>query len=133
MKKIITAITTILLVLSFSACTQNSQMKTNQYQRNETVGRIPNPNTVTGRKTDVHNLGSATNTMSKTASQVPGVQKATVFTNGGTAYVRIMVDKNVTSGDQINKVRQAVSSAVKKKMPRFNVKVYVGKIKATNK
>lgn len=133
MKKIAIAIVTILLALSFSACTQNQQMKTNQYQKNESVGRIPNPNTVTGRKTDVHNLGSATNTMSKAATQVPGVQRATVFTNGGTAYVRIMVDNNVKTGDQINKVRQAVSNAVKQKMPRFNVKVYIGKIKATNK
>lgn len=127
MKKL-TFVLVSLIILSFlTACTNNDQARMNSYSTNEQLDSVPNPNMVTGRSTDVHNLGKATNAMSVAARSVPGVQRATVYTNGGTAYVRLTLTNTVKTTQQINEVKNQVYTKVKKKMPRFDVRVYASK------
>lgn len=131
MKKITLVIVAICTLLSLSACTKSGQTKINSYNPNETIGSVPNPNMVTGKNTDVHRLGTASDTMARVASQVPGVQRATVFTNGGTAYVRVTLDGNVKTMSQMNKVKNEVFSKVQAKMPSYKIRVFATKNKNT--
>lgn len=127
MKKIIFVLVSIFILSSISACTKNDQARINSYSPDEQINSKPNPNMITGRSTDVHNLGAATNAMAAVARQVPGVQRATVYTNGATAYVRLTLNNTIKTKEQINSVKNQVYTRVKQKMPRFNVRVYAAK------
>ena len=129
MKKLIVVLVSFFILSSLNACTNNDQARIKSYSTNEQLDSVPNPNMVSGRSTDVHNLGAATNAMSDAARRVPGVQRATVYTNGATAYVRLTLNQSVKTTAQINDVKKQVYTNVKRKMPRFNVRVYTSKNK----
>lgn len=108
MKRWIAFFLTMSLLFIFSACANNNQSGMRSYSTNDQNDVVPNPNMITGRSTDVHNLGTVTRSMAAVARQVPGVQKAFVYTNGPTAYIRLTLDKSVNSAAQLEQIKNQV-------------------------
>lgn len=88
----------------------------------DTIAREVNPNMVTGRDTDLYNLGWEADRMADAAAGVAGVEDAVAVINGGYAYVAIDLEDTV-SRDQAGKVEREVTRTLQRIMPRYDFRV----------
>ncbi|WP_134702486.1 hypothetical protein [Ammoniphilus sp. YIM 78166] len=86
--------------------------------KNDFVPSDLNPNMVTGVN-DLYNLNGDARIMAQIAAGIPGIDRAWVNINGGTAHVNI----RIRNGVDVDSVRAAVYEQVKLKMPRYQIDV----------
>ena len=122
---------TAVLLLGLPACgagnsgDTNGPVRTQAYDNDGLLGATrANPNLPTSPT--YHNYSNDMKLFRDTIAQIPGVEDSTVLLNGPTAYVTLMVPRDMDIEASM-RVRNSAQASLQRMLPRYEVRVSVRK------
>jgi hypothetical protein len=116
----------IMLVLAAAGCgTGSGQTKTQSYGRDGLLGTTSaNPNLPINP--GYHDYASDVRMLKQSIGQIPGVTDSSIILNGPTAYVTLQLRDDIDI-EQSMSIKSAAQANLQNLMPRYDVRVSVGK------